>query len=172
MWVRFRRGHRTTLLLRWVNLVVVPRLGSIDSRITHALALWASSMSLAVPAASIPAGDIAQSARRLANLRVVRSEGSIDSRSPERSPFRGFVYVVHYLRPHSRRGHTSVRQIVGNLRVIPREGSIDSLFSRKAHPYGDSSIQLGSRRPYSRRGHCTTRHWVGNLRIVSSRRFD
>ena len=33
------------LHLQCVNLVVVPHLGSIDSRITHALAFWASSMS-------------------------------------------------------------------------------------------------------------------------------
>jgi hypothetical protein len=36
---------------------------------------------------------------------------------------------------HSRRGHSTVRQIVGNLVVTPREGSIDSLAPARS-PFG------------------------------------
>src|SRR5438094_8053886 len=63
-----RRGHTTTRLLQWVNLVVVPHLGSIDSRITHALALWAASVS-----------------HRSRGLHWIRL-------GPKAHPFRGYVY--------------------------------------------------------------------------------
>jgi hypothetical protein len=74
------------LHLQYVNLVVVPHLGSIDSRITHALALWASSTSRRSRGLHSRRGH-ARRARRLANLVATWSAGSIDSLAPAPSPF-------------------------------------------------------------------------------------
>jgi hypothetical protein len=61
---------------------------------------------------------------------------------PMRSPF-GLRLFGSARRPYSRRGHTSVRQIVGNLRVIPREGSIDSVAAAISPPAGTFALSCG-----------------------------
>src|SRR5467141_2988574 len=62
----------------------------------------------------------------MANLRIARSEGSIDSLSPESSPLRGFVYVARS------RGSIPAGDIarkaggLANFMVAHDAGSIDS----------------------------------------------
>ena len=67
--------------------------GSIDS-LAPARSPFGLRLCRSAPAGSIPAGDTAAASQSLANLRVVQSEGSIDSLSPESSPLAGFVYVA------------------------------------------------------------------------------
>ena len=65
-----------SVCLQCVNLVVVPHLGSIDSRITHALALWLSSMSRRSRGLHSRRGHSAI-CQIVGNLVVDRHEGSI-----------------------------------------------------------------------------------------------
>jgi hypothetical protein len=121
-----RRGHGA----------MCQRVGQLDGnfhmqvRLTHSLPLVRPAdlrLSGSAPAGRIPAGDTTSRARRLANLRVVQSEGSIDSCSPQRSPLRGFVYPSRLPPDAFPPGHDTTHQSLASLRVVQSEGSIDSL---------------------------------------------
>jgi hypothetical protein len=72
-------------LLQWVNLVVIPHLGSSDSRITHALAFWPSSMSLRSRGLHSRRGHSAIF-QIVGNLVLVPHEGWIDLSAPALRP--------------------------------------------------------------------------------------
>jgi hypothetical protein len=62
--------------------------------------------------------------RGLANLRVVQSQGSIDSPSPESSPLRGFVHVARFPAVSFPRGHIELPIAECRLLIVRRRLSL------------------------------------------------